>query len=434
MTSWRQAMKELINKADDRFDALRGRLSSRWQRSDPIQIVPYRGFGTAEKLYLRGRVLEDEGVNESADEATLWQNAVNMFLRFESDEVPGAKLRAEFQGEQYEAITDNEGFFELWIEPKEPLPAGQLWHELKLELLEPAEAQGVTATGQILVPPDSAHFGVISDIDDTVIQTDVTQVIKMVRNVFLSNARTRLPFKGVAAFYQALQAGGPGNALNPLFYVSSSPWNLYDLLVDFFELNDVPQSVLFLRDWGVTTEEILPTRNREYKVAAIRQILEMYPTLPFILIGDTGQEDPEIYHEIVTLYPQRILAVYIRNVNRDVKRPAAVRALAEKVVAAGSTLILADNTLPMAEHAAAQGWIAAETLPMIWTDKEADTKAEELTTDNVEQTVVIEGESKAETQEAVAAGAVEAALEQGAETTDKPPTVIVEGDTKSSAE
>ena len=225
-------------------------------------------------------------------------------------------------------------------------------------------------------------------------------------------------------------AGGPGNALNPLFYVSSSPWNLYDLLVEFLELNDVPQSVLFLRDWGVTTEEILPTRNRAYKVAAIRRILDTYPTLPFILIGDTGQEDPEIYHEIVTLYPQRILAVYIRNVNRDMERPAAVRALAEEVVAAGSTLILADNTLPMAEHAAGQGWIAAETLPMIWTDKEADTKEEELTAEGAadeEKTIVIEGESKAETQEAVEGGAVEAALEVGKEETDKPPTVVVEG-------
>lgn len=420
-------MKELLNEVDDRVDALRGRLSAYWPRTDPIQIVPYRGFGTAEKVYLRGRVLEDEGVQAAAEDATLWQNAVNMFLRFESDEIPGARVRVEFQGEQYEVVTDNEGFFELWMEPKERLPAGQLWHEVKLELLEPAGHEGVTATGQILVPPASAHFGVISDIDDTVIQTDVTQVIKMVRNVFLSNARTRLPFKGVAAFYQALQAGGPGNALNPLFYVSSSPWNLYDLLVEFFELNDVPQSALFLRDWGITADEILPTQNRAYKVAAIRRILDTYPTLPFILIGDTGQEDPEIYHEIVTLYPQRILAVYIRNVNRDMERPAAVRALAEQVVAAGSTLILADSTLPMAEHAAAQGWIAAETLPMIGMDKETDTKAEELSAEGAAKTVVIEEESQAATQAAVEAGAVEAVLEAGKEETDRPPAVIVEG-------
>lgn len=427
MTSWRRVMKELLNEVDDRVDALRGRLSAYWPRTDPIQIVPYRGFGTAEKVYLRGRVLEDEGVQAAAEDATLWQNAVNMFLRFESDEIPGARVRVEFQGEQYEVVTDNEGFFELWMEPKERLPAGQLWHEVKLELLEPAGHEGVTATGQILVPPASAHFGVISDIDDTVIQTDVTQVIKMVRNVFLSNARTRLPFKGVAAFYQALQAGGPGNALNPLFYVSSSPWNLYDLLVEFFELNDVPQSALFLRDWGITADEILPTQNRAYKVAAIRRILDTYPTLPFILIGDTGQEDPEIYHEIVTLYPQRILAVYIRNVNRDMERPAAVRALAEQVVAAGSTLILADSTLPMAEHAAAQGWIAAETLPMIGMDKETDTKAEELSAEGAAKTVVIEEESQAATQAAVEAGAVEAVLEAGKEETDRPPAVIVEG-------
>lgn len=433
VTSWRQVIKNLANDLDNQFDSLRYRVGQRFQSDDPLQIVPYRGYGTAEKLYLRGRVLEDEKVGRAADKDTLWNNMVNMYLRFESDEVPGARVQATFEGEQYEVVTDNEGFFELWIEPKETIAAGELWHKVELELLEPQRPGSgtVKATGEVLVPPPTVHFGVISDIDDTVIQTDVTQVLKMVRNVFMSNARTRLPFKGVAAFYQALQAGGPGNALNPLFYVSSSPWNLYDLLTEFFELNDVPQSVLMLRDWGVSQQEILPTGNRAHKVEVIRQILDLYPKLPFILIGDTGQEDPEIYHEIVTLYPQRILAVYIRNVNRDMARPAAVRELAEKVVAAGSTLILADNTLPMAEHAAGQGWIAAETLPLIWTDKETDeTPAEAAEAAAEEPTIVIEGESKAETKEAVAAGAVEAALEVGKEQTDKPPTVVVEGEPK----
>jgi hypothetical protein len=167
-------------------------------------------------------------------------------------------------------------------------------------------------------------------------------------------------------------------------------------------------------------------------------MLDLYSDLPFILIGDSGQEDPEIYYELVGLYPKRILAVYIRNVSRDLKRPEAIRALAKKVVAAGSTLILADNTLPLAEHALAQGWIAPQAMPGIRAEKKADAAppgpVEKLLGEEAEKaegpTVVVEGGTSKETKSAVEAGAIEQALETGDQKTEKPPTVVVEGDKK----
>jgi len=82
---------------------------------------------------------------------------------------------------------------------------------VELELLAPRA--GATATGKVLVPPARARFGVISDIDDTVVQSHVTRKLRMVVGLALSNARTRKPFEGVAAFYRALHegAGGEGN-------------------------------------------------------------------------------------------------------------------------------------------------------------------------------------------------------------------------------
>jgi len=95
----------------------------------------------------------------------------------------------------------------------------------------------------------------------------------------------------------------------------------------------------------------------------ITRILDTYPTLPFLLIGDSGQEDPEIYREVVARYPRRILAVYIRDVTRAVvARGAAIAALAEQVRADGSELILADDSLAVARHASANGWIADQEL------------------------------------------------------------------------
>jgi phosphatidate phosphatase APP1 len=280
-----------------------------------------------------------------------------------------------------------------------------------------------------------AKFGVISDVDDTVIHTDAFSLLRMARTVFLGNARTRLPFKGVAAFYQALLKGHEQQGINPLFYVSNSPWNLYDLLSDFFNLHNIPIGpILFLRNWGFTSKDQLPTRRREHKVKTAHTILQLFPHLPFILVGDSGEQDPEIYHELVTLYPHRIRAVYIRNVGRDLARPDVVRALAQKVLQTGCTMILADDTLPLAQHAASQGWIAPEALPGIEAGRAADSAPpsplEQLLGEPEEAeapTVVVQPQPGTHPAASVADGTIEQALKTGEGKTPKAPTVIIKG-------
>lgn len=377
MARWKKVVTRVAHHAEGRFDQLKDRLSQRFGTSGedaPLCIVPYRGYGTADRLYLKGRVLEDEGIPPASEDDSAWRNLVNTYKRFESDEVPGARLKATFQDAEQVVVTDEEGFFDLWLRPTEPLPTDRLWHEIELELLSP-QPEGhrtVQATGYVLVPPPSAQFGVISDVDDTVVKTDATNLLRMGRTVFLGNARTRLPFEGVAAFYSALQAGAQEVAFNPLFYVSSSPWNLYDLLTEFLEIQEIPLGPLMLRDWGISNEEVLPTKHGPHKIKSIRQILDTFTELPFILIGDSGQEDPEIYRDIVQKYPDRILAIYIRDVSGDPQRSEAILALAEEVLDSGSTLVLAANTLDAATHAVEQGWVAPESLEFVQAQKEAD--------------------------------------------------------------
>jgi phosphatidate phosphatase APP1 len=252
----------------------------------------------------------------------------------------------------------------------------------------------------------------------------------MARNVFLGNALTRLPFPGVAALYRALFDGASGQDKNPMFYVSSSPWNIYDLLSQFFYLQRIPVGpVLFLRDWGITENEILPVHNREYKVQTIRQMIEFYPHLPFILIGDSDTAAPEIYAELVETYPHRIQAIYIRNVSRSLKRPEAIRELARGVVEAGSALVLADDSLTIGKHAVEQGYIGRETLTAIGVEKVKD----EAPPTVIEKMLGEPGKAEAPTVEVsrnvVKDGAIEETMkEAGKETTTKPPTVVVEGE------
>ncbi|RPJ38633.1 MAG: DUF2183 domain-containing protein, partial [Chloroflexi bacterium] len=263
MSDWKEVLNHFTADAERRMDELRYRMHYQLGGLGPVKIVTYRGYGSPERLYLRGRVLEDKRIPEAEKNDKLWDNLLNTYKRLESDEVPNARLVARFQGAEQEITADEEGFFEVWIQPTRPLVKDRLWHAVEIELIDPIpdvqRLDPVKASGEVLVPPDTARFVVISDIDDTIVRSDATHMVKMARNVFLGNAHTRLPFPGVAGLYRALFNGVNGKEMNPMFYVSSSPWNLYDLLAQFFNLHDIPVGpVLFLRDWGLTDEEMLP--------------------------------------------------------------------------------------------------------------------------------------------------------------------------------
>jgi phosphatidate phosphatase APP1 len=340
----------------------------------PYGIVAYRGYSHGTRALVHGRALECEDITPATATDSTWLNLLNTFRRFDSEPIPHARVEVTIGAETHEIVADGEGFFRQWIELPAPLPSTEPWHPLSLRLiapLRPGQAE-VRTEGQLRVIGSDAELGVISDLDDTVIQSRITSFLQAVRTVMLGNARTRLPFPGVAAFYQALERGGNGGRRNPIFYVSSSPWNIYDLIADFMDVQRIPRGPIQLRDWDITLSALSSGRHRGFKEPVIREILDLYPTLPFVLIGDNSQHDPEIYRTILDHYPGRIHAIYIRNVDANPERSTAIQALAREVRAAGSTLVLADDTYAAASHAAEQGWITRESLPSIHEEKKAD--------------------------------------------------------------
>jgi phosphatidate phosphatase APP1 len=313
-------------------------------------------------------------VGPSAGADSWFRNLLNTYRRADSDPLPFAEVVVEYAKTSTTMKADDEGFFGGWIDVAHPVSGDREWHDYKVTLVSPlhSDVHAVAATGELLVPPPSARFGVISDIDDTVIQSRVSNFLQAARTVMLGNARTRLPFPGVAAFYRALRSGAGGDEKNPIYYVSSSPWNIYDVIAEFMDLQKIPHGPLLLRDWDIGWGLLASSRHLDHKAAAIRNIMRLYPTMGFILIGDTSQHDPEIYRHIVHEFPNRVMAIYIRDVTLNAERSSAVKKLAEEVLAAGSTLILAENTLSAAQHAAEHGWISAESLPGIGKEKQSD--------------------------------------------------------------
>jgi len=357
---------------ESNFDLLALQFRKRLNNDDPLQIITYRTYGTVNRLYVKGRLLKDKGIRKSTDRDTVWNNLLNMYKRFESDEVPHATIKIAFEGKVIETQTDNEGYFTVNIFSEQSINWTDIWHEVETELVDAPYAftPGIKSTAHVLIPPADAEYGIISDIDDTIVKTTATNLLAMSRNTFFHNAHTRLPFAGVSEFYKSLQLGRNGKRNNPFFYVSSSPWNLYDLLIDFMDLNDIPEGPLLLRDFGLDGNKE-SAGHMGHKFKEIKNILVAYPHLNFVLIGDSGQEDPRIYRKIVAEFPGRILAIYIRDVQLADREKIAIdisREMADEKV----EMVIVDNTVEAAEHAAQAGLIFSEEIQKIEVDKKQD--------------------------------------------------------------
>ena len=335
-----------INAVESAWDARRLRRAEA-RTPENFRIETYGGHGTGAGVVVRGRVVDDPPLS-SAVEGEGVVTAVRRTLRgFLTDELPGVPLRILLGDADVPAVTDPEGYFLVRLHPG-PLLGPTATGTVALDGAYRGLAQPHSTPLAVHVPGPGAAFGVISDIDDTVLETGVQRALRMVVQTFTGSAVTRTAFPGAAELYRDLSHDGD----NPFFYISSSPWNLHAFVVAFLRHRGFPTGPVLLRDLLGRA-----TGGREEKHARIREVLDLHPTLSFVLVGDSGERDPEIYADIVREHPARILAVYIREVRLD---PGDGRV--EKVSGAWShevPFVLAADSDAVRRHAVTLGLIPA---------------------------------------------------------------------------
>ncbi len=375
----------------------------------------YRGYGTRSEVFLIGRVFRPSR-SDLATRGGIRSELRDVRRRLARRTIGEARVAARFYGAEQTVTTDPDGYFRVHLRPSVEPSSEATWHTMELRLVEP---RPVEAQGRVYIPPSGCRFVVISDIDDTVMHTGVANKLGMLWRLFVADAQSRVAFPGVAALYRALHAGQSGAEGNPMLYVSRAPWGIYSVLEEFFTQHGIPVGpVLFVREWGISWKSPLPRKAADHKQELIRNMLELYSDRPFVLIGDSGQHDPEVYRQIVEEHPGRVLAVYIRNVSREPKRVAEIKELAIAVVAAGSSLVLAADSLAMAEHAAGLGLVPQGTV-----DEVAAERAEQGDAVARTDTRQVIKPSPERTAAAVEEGQLQNLLASGSE--DAPPNVVV---------
>ena len=335
------------------------------------KIIVYRGFVGSDIAYLSGCLTEDKGLAKPDIKNSIWQNILAMIKRYSSDQIAGAILRVEIANTEQETSTNENGFYSVTVSSPSLKPKSHnQWIACKavMKHSETKYNEKVSSWGEVLIPGTDADFGVISDIDDTIIVSHSTQFLRKLRLMLLRNSRTRKPFPGVDAFYQALSKGVKGNNSNPFFYISSSEWALYDLIDDFCTYNKLPKGVFLLRELKVSIWKLWKSGGgkHEHKFNKIDMLFKTYPNLNFVLIGDNGQQDTDIYTRIARRYPNRVKSIYIRTVKKVKDRK--MKSLTEELRKENITIIFTSTSAEAAQHAAAQGLIAPDSVQEIKAD------------------------------------------------------------------
>jgi phosphatidate phosphatase APP1 len=213
-----------------------------------------------------------------------------------------------------------------------PRGEAQGWAEVEVE------AESARAVLPIQVTTPQARLAVVSDIDDTVIATGARSLWRNLRTTLTGNMTTRTVFPDAVELLRRLSEGGR----NPVFLVSSSPWNMHAFLEALFARAGLVKAPLFLRDLGISEVQLVSSTHGEHKGGVIDRLMAANPDLPFWLVGDTGQHDAEVYADAARRHPGRVARVTLRRAGRT-----ALEAPVARLRAAGIPVDLLDDYAPL---------------------------------------------------------------------------------------
>lgn len=271
------------------------------KKADPVADV-YNAILHPGGIYLFGRVMALRVMSAPSPEDGKWVNFKRMASNWFTLDFPNARVEVKI-GERLITVRCNkEGYFELHDSCEEAVTSVEVHlpqHGYRAEVSLVGESRQTSTV-------------IISDVDDTLMETGSISMGKMLETTLFGNSLTRELVPGVSELICELHEGGK----HPVFYVTSSPWNLANFLKRIFARAKLPTGGLFMTNWGLTPEQWLTPSHDVHKRESIDEVAKWYENARFVLLGDDSQRDPEIYAKALEDYgPERVCAILIRSVS-----------------------------------------------------------------------------------------------------------------------
>jgi phosphatidate phosphatase APP1 len=260
-------------------------------------ITAYTGYGTPDWVRVMARVVLTRRTN-----APKRLEKVRGWRSFTTTPVSFTTVRIQVGDQVHETRTDRSGYVDCRVQGH--LEPG--WGKVRLSTdgAEPVDAP-------IRVVDAGVKFGVVSDIDDTVMVTALPRPLLAAWNTFVLDEHARMAVPGMAVLYERLVTANPGA---PVFYLSTGAWNVAPTLSRFLSRHLYPAGPLLLTDWGPTPDRWFRS-GAEHKRNTLSRLATEFPDIKWLLIGDDGQHDQEIYSEFANAHPDNVAAVAIRRLS-----------------------------------------------------------------------------------------------------------------------
>lgn len=275
--------------------------------AQPLQNIADDAWANAQGFRFSGRLtaVRQPAAADSGTLDTLYRNTRLLFTSGEEGTV-----RWSVGPWRWQTRADDHGYWELHGNQSLGLAPG--WHPVTTG--DPSHQPA-----GLLVHDPRNRWGLISDIDDTILVSDVVDKRKLLRNSLTLPPEARKPVPGVASLYRQWLQKNPSPEAAPVFYISASPRQLTESIRRFLAHNHFPRGVLQLKEISPERGDPL-TDQQAYKVRRITAILQAFPDVRFTLVGDDGERDPESFAEVQARFPERIADVWIRRVHPDPAR------------------------------------------------------------------------------------------------------------------
>jgi len=291
-------------RLEDAFHDFRARRARK--RGFLSTVMPYTGYGSTERVRVLGRVLlakEPRPGSRAERKNRKREESIRGWRSFMSVPVNDVSVQIEIEGTVHSVRPDRGGVIDASIDVH--LTPG--WHTAHLST---DDAVSISDAPLFVVDPE-ARFGVISDVDDTVMVTALPRPLLAAWNTFVLDEHARVPTPGMAVLLERIASRHQGA---PVIYLSTGAWNVAPTLTRFLSRNLYPAGPLLLTDWGPTHDRWFRS-GTEHKRESLNRLAREFPRLRWLLVGDDGQHDEEIYAEFAREHPDQVAAVAIRQLS-----------------------------------------------------------------------------------------------------------------------
>ncbi|MCQ2000547.1 App1 family protein [Arthrobacter zhaoxinii] len=276
------------------------------KRGDVQTVLPFTGYGSTEWVRVLGRViLAKPGYFDGAEKSMASKaiaDGIRGWRNFMSPPVNKATVTVVV-GDQKHVVTADRGGVVDAVLPADLTPG---WTTVLLR-----SEDGEETTAPIYVVDPAAEVGVVSDIDDTIMVTALPRPMLAAWNTFVLDEHARTPTPGMSVMMDRLARENP---VGPVLYLSTGAWNVAATLTRFITRNLYPAGPLLLTDWGPTTDRWFRS-GQAHKRTQLERLAQEFPDIKWLLIGDNGQHDEEIYADFAKRHPENVRAIAIRQLS-----------------------------------------------------------------------------------------------------------------------